>query len=154
MHITILKDFPWYDDLYAIWNGIPNFTVKLMNSQPGKSCSTDFLKLVAPAKKTISVDQQVSTPATQAVHATDGMPQPTASPPDEDISMWNGDELAEDIEMDEEVMPSKVINQGVAQKGKQKVCMLVPPLKNANIFRLLIPLTHLNWISISTLMIP
>ncbi|KAI9570035.1 hypothetical protein HD554DRAFT_2246648 [Boletus coccyginus] len=121
IHVTILKDFPWYDDLYAIWNGIPNFTAKLTNSQPGKSCSADFLKLIAPTKKTIPVNQQMSPLAAQVAHATDGTPHPTAVPPDEDISMWDGDELNEGVGMDEEeVMPSKVVNQGVAQKGKHK----------------------------------
>ncbi|KAI9462594.1 hypothetical protein HD554DRAFT_2041171 [Boletus coccyginus] len=89
IYVVILKDFPWYDDLYAIWNGIPNFTAKLTNLQPGKSHN--------------------------------GMPHPTAIPPDKDISMWDGDELDEGVGMDkEEVVSSKVVNQGVAQKGKRK----------------------------------
>ncbi|KAI9458048.1 hypothetical protein HD554DRAFT_2331143 [Boletus coccyginus] len=121
IHVAILKDFPWYDDLYAIWNGIPNFTAKLTNSQPGKSCSVDFLKLIAPAKKTVPVNQQTPSPAAQVVHATDGTPHPAAVPPDEDINMWDGDELDEGVGMDEEeVVPSKVVNQGGAQKGKRK----------------------------------
>ncbi|KIK93240.1 hypothetical protein PAXRUDRAFT_97891, partial [Paxillus rubicundulus Ve08.2h10] len=28
----VCKEFPWYDDLFRIWNGIPNFTAKITTS--------------------------------------------------------------------------------------------------------------------------
>ncbi|KAF9231800.1 hypothetical protein BU15DRAFT_81971 [Melanogaster broomeanus] len=51
LHKLILKDFPWYNDLYGIWNGIPNFTTKIMTSQPGKSRDANHLKLIATCGK-------------------------------------------------------------------------------------------------------
>ncbi|KAF9226194.1 hypothetical protein BS17DRAFT_776861 [Gyrodon lividus] len=51
MHI--LKEFPWYDDLYRILNRISNFTAKITTWQPDKSRGVNHLKLIAnPGKAT------------------------------------------------------------------------------------------------------
>ncbi|KIK74625.1 hypothetical protein PAXRUDRAFT_97988, partial [Paxillus rubicundulus Ve08.2h10] len=47
----VCKEFPWYDDLFRIWNGIPNFTAKITTSQPGKSCGANHLKLITTHRK-------------------------------------------------------------------------------------------------------
>ncbi|KIK77521.1 hypothetical protein PAXRUDRAFT_76514, partial [Paxillus rubicundulus Ve08.2h10] len=45
------KDFPFYNNLYGIWNGILNFTTKFTMSQPGKSWGANHLRLIATCSK-------------------------------------------------------------------------------------------------------
>ena len=59
LHATILKEVPWYDDLYTIWNGISNFNTKLMNAQPEKVCGADFFQIIAPNKGSIPAAAQL-----------------------------------------------------------------------------------------------
>ncbi|KAF8833820.1 hypothetical protein BDN67DRAFT_1017145 [Paxillus ammoniavirescens] len=75
-------EFPWYDDLFGIWNGIPNFTAKITTSQPGTSRGANHLKLVATRRK--------ATPPPDEDDGGDGMiaedPQPAS-----DVHMdWEG----------------------------------------------------------------
>ncbi|KIK74634.1 hypothetical protein PAXRUDRAFT_19675 [Paxillus rubicundulus Ve08.2h10] len=49
----VCKEFPWYDDLFGIWNGIPNFTAKVTTSQPGKLHGANHLKLIATHRKAV-----------------------------------------------------------------------------------------------------
>ncbi|KAF8833424.1 hypothetical protein BDN67DRAFT_1017573 [Paxillus ammoniavirescens] len=70
----VCKEFLWYNDLFGIWNGIPNFTAKIMTSQPGKSHGANHLKIVATHRK--------ATPPPDEDDGGDGMitenPQPAS----------------------------------------------------------------------------
>ncbi|KAF9232468.1 hypothetical protein BU15DRAFT_67428 [Melanogaster broomeanus] len=79
----VLKEFPWYNDLFGIWNGIPNFTAKITTSEPGKSRGANHLKLVATRSK-------ATPPPTEGDGSHDppyADPQPVEAPA---TSTWNG----------------------------------------------------------------
>ncbi|KAF9235098.1 hypothetical protein BU15DRAFT_65173 [Melanogaster broomeanus] len=83
-HELVLKDFPWYNELYGIWNGIPNFTAKITTSQPGKSRGASHLKLIATHGK-----------GTPPPDESDGDDVPYEGPtaPENDVNMeWEGGE--------------------------------------------------------------
>lgn len=173
---AILREFPWYDDLYAIWNGIPNFTTKLMNSQPGQPHGGNFLKLIVPNKKiSPAVQSHASPPAAGAGASTSATtvsldtistatPAPLAAAAaataavvpvsawhdadDVDFDMgWNSDD---GLGVDEESVPSGNHNKEsitTIQKGKQKVKCRLVAFDDANSYP---RLYHLLRCSIST----
>ncbi|KIK90912.1 hypothetical protein PAXRUDRAFT_150860, partial [Paxillus rubicundulus Ve08.2h10] len=111
----VLKEFPWYNDLFGIWNGIPNFTAKITTSEPGKSRSANHLKLVATHSK-------ATPPPTEGNGSHDPPyddPQPVEAPIDIDMESGDGDGQGE---FDEEHDGYDMDIDGPENKGNQKVC--------------------------------
>jgi hypothetical protein len=83
----IFKEFPWYNNLYSIWNRIPNFTTKITISQPGKSWGASHLKLIATHGK--------GTPPPDENNGDDvPYKDPQQAEPEDDVNMeWEWEEM-------------------------------------------------------------